>query len=165
MNSCILMVQVVKDPELRYTPEELALAETIVQFEALRAEEPPATLKMIAWGNLAKEVQERYHEGDRLIVEGRLQMNTIERRSDGVKEKHAELVASRIHPLEANVTLGVSVAVATPENAPASKPSSPAASKPEKKAVETPAAPQFSDESSPTPMYSGVEKDLDEIPF
>jgi single-stranded DNA-binding protein len=167
MNSCILMVQIVKSPELRYTPDNLALAEMLVEFAGVRAEEPPATLKTIAWGNLAQEVQERYHEGDRLIIEGRLHMNTIER-PDNTKEKRAELVASRIHPLEANVTLGVPASVATPDNAPISKPSTPTAPKPEKIAFEPQTAQPASEaipSSSPAPIYSGVEKDLDEIPF
>ena len=50
---------------------------------------------MIGWGNFAQEIHEKYHEGDRVIIEGRLSMNTIER--DGIKEKRAELTAQRIY--------------------------------------------------------------------
>jgi single-stranded DNA-binding protein len=55
-------------------------------------------LKVVAWNNLAKEVQESYQEGDSLVIEGRLNMAMIER-AEGFKEKRAELVASRIHRL------------------------------------------------------------------
>lgn len=94
------MAEIIQDPQLRYTPEQTPIAEMLVQFPGLRAEDPLATLKVIGWGNLAQEIQERYHEGDRVVIEGRLSMNTIER--EGFKEKRAELTAQRIHRLGAD---------------------------------------------------------------
>jgi len=35
---------------------------------------------------LAQEIQQQYHQGDRIIIEGRLSMNTVER-PEGLKEK------------------------------------------------------------------------------
>lgn len=99
MNSCILLAEIIKDPELRFTSENQAIAEMLVKFSGLRPEDPPATLKVVGWGNLAQEIQERYHEGDRVVIEGRLSMNTIDR-PEGFKEKRAELTAQKIHPLE-----------------------------------------------------------------
>lgn len=99
MNSCILMAQIIQDPELRYTSEnQTPIAQMLVQFPALRAEDPPTTLKVVGWGNFATEIKENYVAGDRVIIEGRLNMNTIER-PEGFKEKRAELTASRIHKL------------------------------------------------------------------
>jgi len=99
MNSCVLLAEIIKDPELRYTAENQAIIEMLVKFPGLRPEDPPATLKVVGWGNLAQEIQERYHEGDRIVIEGRLSMNTIDR-PEGFKEKRAELTAQKIHPLE-----------------------------------------------------------------
>lgn len=96
MNSCVLMAEIIKDPELRYTSEnQTPIAEILVQFASLRTEDPPATLKVVGWGNLALDIKENYHKGDRVIIEGRLGMNTVERQ--GFKEKRAELTAARIH--------------------------------------------------------------------
>lgn len=106
MNNCILMAEIVQEPQLRYTPEQSALAEMLVQFPGLRAEDPPATLKVVGWGNLAQQIQQNYHQGDRVVIEGRLSMNTIER--DGFKEKRAELTAQRIHSLGDGVSIGSS---------------------------------------------------------
>lgn len=101
MNSCILMVEIIQDPQLRYTADtQTEIAEMLVQFSGLKAEDPPATLKVVGWGNLAQKINSTYHAGDRAIVEGRLSMNTIER-PEGFKEKRAELTASRIHSLDA----------------------------------------------------------------
>jgi single-stranded DNA-binding protein len=86
MNSCILMAQIVQEPELRYTPDnQTAISEMLVQFPALRAEDPPATLKVVGWGSLAEEIQQHYHQGDRVIIEGRLSMNSVDR-PEGFKE-------------------------------------------------------------------------------
>lgn len=113
MNSCILMAEIVQEPQLRYTQENnnLALAEMRVQIPGQRSDDPPATLKVVGWGGLAQEIEQNYHQGDRVIIEGRLSMNTFER-ADGVKEKRAELTVQRIHPL-GNVNIGV------PSSAPA----------------------------------------------
>jgi len=98
MNHCVLMAEIIRSPQLRYTPDtQIPVTEMLVQFSGLRAEDPPATLKVVAWRNLAQEVQERYQEGDQVILEGRLGMNTVQ--LEGFKEKRAELTLQRIHPV------------------------------------------------------------------
>lgn len=106
MNSCILMAEIVEPPQLRYTTDNLALTEMLVQFPALRAEDPPVTLKVVGWGNLATEIEQNYQKGDRVIIEGRLSMNSVQ--MDGYKEKKAELTAGRIHALGADFNISAS---------------------------------------------------------
>lgn len=106
MNSCILMAEIVEPPQLRYTTDNLALTEMLVQFPALRAEDPPVTLKVVGWGNLATEIEQNYQKGDRVIIEGRLSMNSVQ--MDGYKEKKAELTAGRIHALGADFNITAS---------------------------------------------------------
>ena len=68
----------------------------LVQFpNSQKPEDAPATLKVVSWGNLAREIQQKYHQGDRVILVGRLGMNTIER-PEGFKEKRAELTVQQI---------------------------------------------------------------------
>ncbi len=96
MNSCVLMAEIIQDPQLRYTADNLGVTEMIVQFpNSQKPEDPPATLKVVGWGNLATEIQQNYHQGDRVILVGRLSMNTIER-PEGFKEKRAELTVQQI---------------------------------------------------------------------
>lgn len=114
MNNCILMAEIVEEPQLRYTPDQTALAEMLVQFPGLRAEDAPATLKVVGWGNLAQQIQQQYHQGDRVIIEGRLSMNTIDR-PEGFKEKRAELTVQRIHSLGDGVSM-TSVTATTTDN-------------------------------------------------
>jgi len=101
MNSFILMAEIIQQPQLRFTPDnQLQISEMLVQFPGPKPEDPPEHLKVIGWGNLAQEIHDKYHEGDRVIIEGRLGMNTIER--DGIKEKRAEMTAQKIYSLGTN---------------------------------------------------------------
>lgn len=110
MNSCILMAEIIQDPELRYTSDnQTPLAQMLVQFPSQRADDPPMTLKVVGWGNFASEIKENYRVGDRVIIEGRLSMNTLDR-PEGFKEKRAELTASRIYKLGEDTTFEPHVA-------------------------------------------------------
>jgi single-strand DNA-binding protein len=97
MNSCILMAEITNPPQLRHTPDGLELAEMMVQFAGSRPDDAPGMLRVIGWGNMAKEIHANYHQGDRVLIEGRLGMNTIQR--EGFKEKRAELTVQKIHSL------------------------------------------------------------------
>lgn len=172
MNSCILMAQIVQEPELRYTADtQIPIAQMLVQFPGLRDEDPPTPLKVVGWGNFASEIKENYTAGDRIIIEGRLNMNTITR-PEGFKEKRAELTAYRIYKLgtDANFEPPVSApaAVTPPESAPqksknvvvplrANQPT-PSMSESDDFSYEPSVAPSPS--SNPEP-----QKDLDDIPF
>jgi single-strand DNA-binding protein len=162
MNSCILMAEVIQDPQLRYTPDnQTPIAEMWVQFAGLREDEPPAKLKVVGWGNLAQEIQERYHVGDRIIIEGRLHMNTVDRQ-EGFKEKRAELTAQKIYLLGADASVSVA----------ASMPAAPAAARPavsEAPAPKPASKPPASKPPAKVPAYSAPPAadpvDYDEIPF
>lgn len=97
MNTCILMAEVITKPELRKTPDDLDVANMMVEFPGLKEEEPTARLRVVGWGKLGVEMSENYQVGDRVVIEGRLAMNTIEK--DGLKEKRAELVVSHIYSM------------------------------------------------------------------
>ena len=99
MNHCLLEVEVTESPKIRYTQEnQTPIAEMLVKFDALRDGDPPGELKVIGWGNLAQDLQNRVQVGHRLMLEGRMRMTTHERQ-DGTKEKKAEFTLSRIHPI------------------------------------------------------------------
>lgn len=102
MNNFTVAAEIAQAPQIRYTSDnQTPLAEMQVQIAGLRPEDAPETLKAVAWGNLAQEIQEKYQEGDRVIIEGRLSMTTVER-PEGFKEKRAELTINRIHCIESS---------------------------------------------------------------
>lgn len=148
------MAEVVQDPELRYTSDtQTPIAEMIVQIPGLRTEDPPATLKVVGWGNLAQEIQQRFHQGDQVVIEGRLSMNTVDR-PEGFKEKRAEITAQRIH----TIAIHASTSVVKESSGSYTTPQEPPTEAPKTAAPKTAAKPK----SSPPPAS---EADYDEIPF
>lgn len=124
MNSCVLMAEIIQQPELRYTADnQLEITQMLVQFWGARDNDPPANLKVVSFGKLAKEIQENYKEGDRVILVGRLSMNTIER-PEGFKEKRAEMTVQQIqhtaggfetNPMQTQTQSIPSAPIATPQ--------------------------------------------------
>ena len=97
MNHCLLEVTVKVPPTIRYTQDnQTAIAEMDVTFDGRRSDDPPGLIKVVGWDNLAQELQDRVQVGQRLVLEGRLRMNT-NTRQDGSKEKKAEFTLSKIH--------------------------------------------------------------------
>jgi len=102
MNHCMLEVLVKKAPTVRFTQDnKTPLAEIEAEFDSLRPDSPPSIIKVIGWGKLAEELQNKVQVNSKLVIEGRLRMNSVPRQ-DGTKEKRAEFTLSRIHPLASN---------------------------------------------------------------
>jgi single-stranded DNA-binding protein len=99
VNHCLLEGEVLEAPQIRYTQDnQTPVAEMTVRIDGLRPDDPPGQIKVVGWGNLAQDLQQRVTVGQRLVLEGRLRMNTVSR-PDGVKEKRAEFTLARLHPL------------------------------------------------------------------
>ena len=100
MNHCLIQAVINSAPQMRYTKEnQTPIAEMIVHFKGLRSEDPTRDLKIIGWGNIAQEMVDELMEGQNIVIEGRLKMNSVTRK-DGTKEKQPELTASKIHQIE-----------------------------------------------------------------
>ena len=97
MNHCLIQAVINSVPQMRYTKEnKTPIAEMIVNFKGLRSEDPTRDLKILGWGNIAQEMVEQLQEGQNVVLEGRLRMNSVTRK-DGTKEKQPELTVSKIH--------------------------------------------------------------------
>ena len=97
MNHCLIQAVINSAPQMRYTKDnKTPIAEMIVNFKGLRDQDPSRELKVLGWGTIAQEMVEELKEGQNIVVEGRLRMNSVTRK-DGTKEKQTELTASKIH--------------------------------------------------------------------
>ena len=151
MNHCVLEVDVLQAPTLRYTQDnQTPIAEMEVGFDALRPDDPRGQLKVVGWGNLAQDLQNRVQVGQRLLIEGRLRMNTVPRQ-DGTKEKRAEFTLARLH-LVSNA-------------AGSTAPAQPSASAPAKRTAATTAAPTAAQEPAAQWNTAPLVPDTDDIPF
>lgn len=163
MNHCLLEVEVIQAPTIRYTQDnQTPIAEMDVRFDGLRPDDAPGQMKVVGWGNLAQELPNRVQVGQRLVVEGRLRMNTVPRQ-DGTKEKRAEFTLSRLHPLSGTAS-GTAGQGANGSNQPAtSSPPSPGQrtmpSKPQPRKVAA-AEPEAANWNS-----APLVPDTDDIPF
>lgn len=97
MNNLILAIAFKSDPEIRTTNNDKSYCQFMAEFQG-KPDAPPVSAKVTAWGNLAAEVQRDYRKGDRAIIEGRVQIDTIDR-PEGFKEKRAAISISKIHSL------------------------------------------------------------------
>lgn len=167
MNHCLLEVEVLEAPQVRYTQDQQTpVAEMAVRIDGLRPDDPPGQLKVVGWGNLAQDLQNRVQVGQRLVLEGRLRMTTVAR-ADGVKEKRAEFTLARLHPLGASSSRPAATtapAVAGPATSPVRV--APAGSGAQRGAVPVPAAASGPPVWNTSPLHPDdmVEGD-DEIPF
>tara|TARA_Y100001978_G_C23702213_1_gene441902 strand:+ start:2800 stop:3252 length:453 start_codon:yes stop_codon:yes gene_type:complete len=97
MNHCLIQSVIKSSPQMRYTKDnQIPIAEMIVTIKGLRNDDPTNDLKVLGWGSIAQEMVDQLKEGNNVVIEGRLRMNSVTR-NDGTKEKQAELTASRIH--------------------------------------------------------------------
>tara|TARA_B100000700_G_scaffold294167_1_gene355888 strand:- start:512 stop:937 length:426 start_codon:yes stop_codon:yes gene_type:complete len=98
----MLEVLVKKSPTVRFTQDnKTPIAEVEAEFDSLRADDPPSTIKVVGWGKLAEELQNKVQINSKLVIEGRLRMNSVSKQ-DGTKEKRAEFTLSKIHPFLSN---------------------------------------------------------------
>ena len=99
MNHCLIQAVINKAPQMRYTKEsKTPIAEMTVSFKGLRDGDPSRELKVLGWGTIAQEMVGELKEGQNIVIEGRLRMNSVTRK-DGTKEKQPELTASKIHQI------------------------------------------------------------------
>ncbi len=169
MNHCLLEVEVLEAPQVRYTQDnQTPVAEMAVQIDGLRPDDPPGQLKVVGWGNLAQELQNRVQVGQRLMLEGRLRMNTVTRQ-DGVKEKRAEFTLARLHSLGAGAS-GMAASTDAPLRAPAPSASASASAPPVRRAAPSTPPPSAAEPAAQPPTWntSPLVPDLpddDDIPF
>jgi single-stranded DNA-binding protein len=154
----MLMADIVQPPQLRYTSDnQTPVAEFVVQFPGLREGDPPAQMKVVGWGNLAQDIQQNYRAGQRVLLEGRLSMNVVDR-PEGFKEKQAEMTVQRIYDVGQMNTMDLSTG--TPANTIAASAPTGAGGPP------TPSTPP---PAAPTSRTSNTTQDTtpsyDDIPF
>ncbi len=153
VNHCLLEVEVLEAPQMRYTQDnQTPVAELVARFDGLRAEDPPGQVKVVGWGNLATDLQNRVQVGQRWVLEGRLRINTVTRQ-DGVKEKRAEFTLARLHPVGGAGSVPAAPVSAGPPTNPSPTRKAPVKSAPQQ-AMRSAPAPASPAPASPAPVWN-----------
>jgi single-strand DNA-binding protein len=99
INKVILVGNVGKDPEMKYTPNGVPVAKfslaTNERFKDKSGEWQDRTEwhNVLAWQRLAEIVGEFVQKGSKLYIEGKLQSSSWEDRNSGEKRYRTEIVA------------------------------------------------------------------------
>jgi single-strand DNA-binding protein len=104
LNKVMLIGNLGKDPELKYTPSGVAIATfSVATSEQWKDQEGNAQERtewhnIVAWRKLAEIVGEYLKKGKKVYVEGKLQTRNYEK--DGVKRYVTEIVADQVIMLD-----------------------------------------------------------------
>jgi single-strand DNA-binding protein len=101
-NKSILIGNLCKDPELRYTPQGTAVVNITLAINRKyksgeETKEDVAFVSVVAWGKTAEIINQYCSKGSPLMVEGRIQTRSWEK--DGQKQYKTEVVAENIQLL------------------------------------------------------------------
>lgn len=113
LNKVLLIGNLVRDPELRYTPKNTAVANFTVatnrswsDSEGNEQEDAEFT-RCVAWGKLAEIVDQILSKGRKVYVEGRLQTRDWED-NEGNTRRSTEVVADQVIALDSRGSAGSS---------------------------------------------------------
>ena len=103
MNRVILVGRLVKDPELKYTPNDIPVVQFVLavnrQFTNKSGERQADFINCVVWRAQAENLAKFMRKGNQIGVEGQLQVRTYED-NGGVKRYITEVICDSIHFLE-----------------------------------------------------------------
>lgn len=104
MNKVILVGRLTQDPEVRYTTSGKAVASFTLAVNRMGSEATDF-IPIVAWEKLAEACGNNITKGQKVLVDGRLQIRSYEAR-DGQKRRVAEIVAQHVDFLERKSSTG-----------------------------------------------------------
>lgn len=105
LNKVLLIGNLVRDPEIRYTPQNTAVANFSIATNRTwqdtngQVQENVEYTRVVAWGKLAEIVGQICKKGRKVYVEGRLQTREWETK-EGENRKTTEVVAEQLIALD-----------------------------------------------------------------
>ncbi len=107
LNKVMLIGNLTRDPEVRYTPKGSAVADLGVAVNRTYMTENNEKMQettyvdVVVWSRLAELAGQYLHKGRAVFVEGRLQMDTWEDKATGQKRSRLRVVAENLQFLDA----------------------------------------------------------------
>ncbi len=102
LNKVLLMGNLTRDPEVRYTPKGTAVAELgiavnrVYSGENGEKREEVTFVDVTVWGRTAENVGEYLKKGRPVFIEGRLQLDSWEDKQSGQKRNKLKVVADNV---------------------------------------------------------------------
>ena len=105
LNKVMLIGNLTRDPEVKYTPRGTAVADVGLAVNRLftaddgERREETTFVDIILWGRIAEIAKQYCKKGSPLFVEGRLQLDTWDDKQTGQKRSRLRVVAENIQLL------------------------------------------------------------------
>jgi len=102
LNKVMLIGNLTRDPELRYTPKGTAVADIAIAInriwnnEAGQRQEETTFVDVTLWGRQAELAQQYLSKGRGIYVEGRLQMDTWDDKTTGQKRSKLKVIGENL---------------------------------------------------------------------
>lgn len=106
LNKVMLIGNLTRDPEVRYTPKGSAVADLAIavnrtyQTDNGERMEEVTYVDVVVWARLAELAGQYLHKGRAVFVEGRLQMDSWEDKATGQKRSRLRVVAENLQFLD-----------------------------------------------------------------
>lgn len=111
MNKAILMGRLTRDPEMRTTPNQVAVCTFTIavdrRFKTASGERQADFIPVVAWRQQAEFVARYFHKGSRIVVVGSIQTRNWDDQ-EGKKRTSTEVIADEIYFGESKKGDGVS---------------------------------------------------------
>lgn len=96
LNKAILMGRLTRDPELKYTPNNVAVTSFALAVNDSFNKDKVNFIDIVAWRKTAEFVSKYFHKGQLVAVEGSIQTRTYQDK-EGNNRKAVEVVASSVY--------------------------------------------------------------------
>jgi single-strand DNA-binding protein len=165
LNKVMLIGNLTRDPEVRYTPKGSPVADLAIAVNRVytadngEKREEVTYVDIVLWAKLAELAGQYLHKGRPIFVEGRLQMDQWEDKATGQKRSRLRVVGENIQFLDSRRDAGNQ---GGGEEGGGGKPASRPAQRPQP-AKQQAAAAASSEEFGESPITDGMEDD--NIPF
>lgn len=121
MNKVFLIGRLTRDPELRYTSSNIAVATFSIavdrNFSNAAGEREADFINIVVWRKQAENVKNYMHKGSQVAIDGRIQTRSYDD-TDGKKRYVTEVVADNVQFLDSKGSRDSSVPTSAPEPTP-----------------------------------------------
>ena len=121
MNKVFLIGRLTRDPELRYTSSNIAVATFSIavdrNFSNAAGEREADFINIVVWRKQAENVKNYMHKGSQVAIDGRIQTRSYDD-TDGKKRYVTEVVADNVQFLDSKGSRDASAPTSAPEPTP-----------------------------------------------
>lgn len=121
MNKVFLIGRLTRDPELRYTSSNIAVATFSIavdrNFSNAAGEREADFINIVVWRKQAENVKNYMHKGSQVAIDGRIQTRSYDD-TDGKKRYVTEVVADNVQFLDSKGSRDASAPTSAPDPTP-----------------------------------------------